>query len=398
MTKVLGAYPDNNKSPPQLNEWRVLSSGSIVGTVTGHPSISDGDVITTSPIQDPDAAAEHALVQTASGTTYQLLEPMEQDGTSTKSNVNSLVMGSAAFQEAASKLNLNMRAVGITQQYYLSGEPTPSTSGKSRIWEAYRADMDGVPAEPPLCVKISTNIEAVSREYENYQRLGFGGLSKDRFVKCFEYLPMAGYEEKLREQCALVLEMGSRDLKSFLDSRGRLQGSELLEACKAAAQCVQAVHLAGLVWTDIKTENFVVMANGEVKGIDLESAMPKGGNPVDYSPEACPPEFAVAFEEGEASKFILDYSYDIWSLGMLYLELASGKGVFDHKDANEITKLLKGLDKIPLDDLEGSGCDPNLRDLIDQCLQKDPRNRPSMSKLMAHPYLTRVAPSPFFLS
>ncbi|KAL3932630.1 MAG: hypothetical protein SGBAC_010761 [Bacillariaceae sp.] len=396
MTTVLGSYPEH--SAPQLDEWKVLSSGSIVGTVTGHPSISDGDVITTSPIQDPDAAAKHTLVQTASGTTYKLLEPMDDGGTKYNNVKNAQVVGSAAFQEAATKLNLNMRVVGIKQQYYLSGEPTPSTSGKSRIWEAYRADVDGVPSEPTLCVKISSNLEAVSREFENYQRLGFGrGLNKDRFVKCFEYLPVAGYEEQLREQCALVLEMGTRDLKSFLDSRGRLQGIELLEACKAAGECVQAVHSSGLVWTDIKTENFVVMANGEVKGIDLESAMPQGGNPVDYSPEACPPEFAKAFEEGEAPNFILDCSYDIWSLGMLYLELASGKGVFDHKDANEITKLLQGLEKIPFDDLDGADCDPNLRDLIEICLDKDPKRRPTILQLMGHPYWTSVAPTPFFL-
>jgi hypothetical protein len=50
-----------------------------------------------------------------------------------------------------------------------------------------------------------------------------------------------------------------------------------------------------LVWTDLKAENFVVMqdfSNGEKvhpKGIDLESAMPYWDNPVDYSPESCPP-------------------------------------------------------------------------------------------------------------
>lgn len=372
--------------PPQLDEWKVLASGSIVGTVTGHPSINDGDVITTSPVQNPDAAKRDACVQTASGSTYQLLEPMS--ASAAVSRDESLLMGSSAFRAAAEKFKLNMRTVGINQQYYLAGQPIRSTSGKSNIWEAYRADMDGVPTEPPLCVKISANIEAVSREFENYQRLRFPGIDQGRFVQCIEYLPVAGYEEKFREQCALVLERGARDLKSFLDSRGRLQGKELRDACVSAAQCVQAVHSAGLVWTDIKTENFVVMPDGEVRGIDLESAMPQGDNPVDYSPEACPPEFAKAFEEGDAPYFTLNSSYDVWSLGMLYLELASGRGVFDNKNPNEITRLLRDLDRIPLDDLD-SDCDPNLRDIINKCLQKNARNRPTISQILVHPYFTR---------
>jgi serine/threonine protein kinase len=384
-------------APPRLNGWKVLSSGSVVGTVTGHPSINDGDVITTSPIQYPDAAMRDALVGTASGSTYQLLEPMSENAPTRYDE--SLLMGSSAFREAVDKFRLNMRTVGINQHYYLAGQPSSSTSGKSNIWEAYRADKDGVPTEPPLCVKISPNIEAVSREFENYQRLSFPGIAPGRFVECIEYLPVAGYEKTFRDQCALVLEMGARDLKSFLDSRGRLQGKELRDACVSAAQCVQAVHSAGLVWTDIKTENFVVMPDGEVKGIDLESAMPQGYNPVDYSPEACPPEFAKAFEEGEAPYFTLNSSYDVWSLGMLYLELASGKGVFDNKNPTEITKLLRDLDRIPLDDLDAD-CDPDLRDIIDKCLQVNARNRPSVAQILSHPYFTTspAAEARYFLN
>jgi serine/threonine protein kinase len=131
------------------------------------------------------------------------------------------------------------------------------------------------------------------------------------------------------------------------------------------------------------------MPDGNVKGIDLESAMPQGGNPVDYSPEACPPEFAKSFLEGDARFFTLHYSYDIWSLGMLFLELATGRGVFDNKTPAETTKLLKDLDEIPLNNMEGCG-DDNLRDLIQNCLQKNDRSRPSMAQVMKHPYFVNI--------
>jgi serine/threonine protein kinase len=127
------------------------------------------------------------------------------------------------------------------------------------------------------------------------------------------------------------------------------------------------------------------MENGEVKGIDLESAIPAGNNPVDYSPEACPPEFATAFLAGDGPYFILDYSYDVWSLGMMMLELAWGRGYFDGKNPAQITKWLRDSSdtEISLAEVE---CDEKLKDLISRCLKRDPKERPNLAQVLLHPY------------
>jgi serine/threonine protein kinase len=301
---------------------------------------------------------------------------------------------SPEWREAAAKFKLTTSTIGLDEEYLLAGKQTKSTSGKSNIWEAYRANEDGLPAgEPPVCVKVSSNLEAVSREYENYRKLSFLGIARGRFVKCYEFFPVAGYDQKFRSQCALVMEMGARDLKSYLNSKGKLEGKELRDATISAAQCVQALHSAGLVWTDLKTENFVVMPNGEVKGIDLESAMPATDNPVDYSPEACPPEFAESFLAGDAPYFQLDYSYDIWSLGMMFLELATGDGYFDGKSPAQITKILRDSEEdIRLDDVD---CEDSLKDLMRRCLQRDPKRRPNMAQILLHPYFIAGPLGPF---
>lgn len=442
---------------PVLDRWKVLPNGSIVGMVKDHPSIPDGDVITTSPVTDPDSAKEQIVVETASGSKYRLLTPLQQTaGTLTSPSLSSyeaalkrstppsassldvdIVNGSInsyasilgatdstetpvraagaagkavvngistpapqaastaegkirsgpEWREAVLKYKLSQSYIGLDEEYLLAGKPTRSTSGKSNIWEAFKADpVKGLPIEDasPVCIKVSTNHEAVSREYENYRKLGFLGIARGRYVKCHEFFPVAGYDKRFENQCALVIEKGSRDLKSFLTARGRLEGKELREACISAAQCLQACHGAGLVWTDLKTENFVVMQNGEVKGIDLESAMPVGDNPVDYSPEACPPEFAVAFLAGEAPYFTLETSYDVWSLGMLMLELSTGAGYFDGKNPAQITKLLRDLDQPVV--VPDEFIDDRLKDLIRRCLQRDPKKRPNMAQVLLHPY------------
>lgn len=447
---------------PTLDKWKIISSGSVIGTVRNHPAIADGDVITTSPIQNPELAGRQMTVTTASGSRYKLLEPRgeisaaakerearalalalarveEADATQASNKQQSspknsnflggwagpfkkaepasvngsssdnsearqkqLLRGSPQWVEAAQKYKLTGDTVGLEDEYLLASKPERSTSGKSSIWEAYRAsESTGLPIENavPICMKISDNLEAISREYENYRKLSFLGIWETGcFVRCYEFFPVAGYDKKFRNQCALAIERGARDLKSFLNSRVKLENKELREACLSATQCVQALHNAGLVWTDMKTENFVVMPNGEVKGIDLESAMPIDDYPVDYSPEACPPEFASAFLAGDGPYFELQTSYDIWSLGMLMLELATGKGYFDGKTPAQITKQLRDMDEGAMTAyLDGVDFDERLKDLIGRCLQKDPRKRPSTAQILVHPYF--LAGNPFsFLS
>jgi hypothetical protein len=466
---------------PTLDKWKIISSGSVIGTVRNHPAIADGDVITTSPIQDPDVAIRQSTVTTMSGSKYRLLEPRGEisaaakqreaaalaaalaaadandrrnnnynaqparssalssssekksnffggwggpfkkaaEGTSVNGSSSSstaddddddtsemrrkeILRSSPEWEEAVRKYKLNGDTIGLEDEYLLASKPERSTSGKSNIWEAYKTDEStGLPKNnaSPVCMKISTNLEAISREYENYRKLSFLGIwETGRFVRCYEFFPVAGYDKRFRNQCALAMEKGSRDLKSFLNSKGKLENKELKDACVSATQCVQALHNAGLVWTDMKTENFVVMPSGAVKGIDLESAMPIGDYPVDYSPEACPPEFAKAFLEGDGPYFELGTSYDVWSLGMLMLELSTGRGYFDGKTPAQITKQLRDMDDAKMvHDLQSFECDERLKDLIRRCLETDCRKRPNTAQILMHPYF--LAGNPFaFLS
>ena len=296
---------------------------------------------------------------------------------------------------------INGKSIG-NGRYLLCGKPKRSTSGKSNIWSAYRADEDGMPYGEKLTIKISPNFEAIKREDDNYNRV-CSGLFQGRFVEKTEFLPSTeGEGKEFGSTCALVIECGRKDLKSLLAERnGRgFEGRAMRDAASAALQCVQAMHSSGLVWTDLKTENFVIVSeeigdNGVlpgVKGIDLESAMPRRSNPVDFSPEACPPEFATAFIAGEGLEFRLDYSYDIWSFGMMMYELTTGKSYFGSKTPAQITKSLQyGVFQADVSLVS----DQKLRDLIQQCLQTDPRKRPSATNLLLHPYFITSGIGPF---
>lgn len=142
---------------------------------------------------------------------------------------------------------------------------------------------------------------------------------------------------------------------------------------------------------NLEAEN---LNNLSIKGIDLESAVPARGPPIDYSAEACPPEFALELKAGRGLDFQVQYNYDIWSYGILLYELAVGKSIWGGKSDGAITNQLvtPGFD-IDVSDVP----DNQLRSLIQDCLSLDPNRRPGITQLLLHPYFltTGIGPISF---
>ena len=302
--------------------------------------------------------------------------------------------------------NLNGKVVGGKGKcaYLLVGTQIRSSSKRSQIFYAYEADSDGVtPTGPRLTVKLANSRERLAAESRNYDRVFSRGRvafslqgSASCFVKKVALIENADDSPLTkgipRGSSALVLESGDQNLRTrALESGGGLKGGDLRKAAVNVCRCVESMHSSGLVWTDLKAENFVVLAgSGEVRGIDLESAVDVRSAPADYSPEACPPEFAAAEKANRGYEFECLKNYDTWSLGMLLYELATGNNYFMGKSEDLITRNLatlvlvdestgrvKGIDAIP---------DKNLQDLVDQCLSVDPGKRPSIGQILLHPY------------
>ncbi|KAG7370252.1 serine/threonine protein kinase [Nitzschia inconspicua] len=207
---------------------------------------------------------------------------------------------------------------------------------------------------------------------------------------------------EFKGQAALVMELGSQDLKSYIEKNGPLAGETLRQAVVQTARIVKAYHAQKMVWTELKSTNFVIQPKGAMdftlKAIDLESAVRRGENPIDYSVEAIPPEFAEAYMYGREPEMEMHKSFDIFSLGLLWYEMATGKQFWhsqffeEHEECDNVMRIavgMQGTDKLCLDHASPMIPEP-LRELIEDCLQVDPDDRPKIDDILAHPYITAL--------
>ena len=79
-----------------------------------------------------------------------------------------------------------------------------------------------------------------------------------------------------------------------------------------------------------------------------------------------------------------DYRVDIWSLGVLLYELIHSESPYKGRSLPDIMKALsRGVIKF------SSNCSTEAKDLIQKILKQNPNERPNLSQILSHPWVTR---------
>jgi len=133
--------------------------------------------------------------------------------------------------------------------------------------------------------------------------------------------------------------------------------AELVDAVRQAALALAAAHRAGIVHRDVKPENLMRRGDGLVKVLDFGIAKALAPPP---DPEVATDERLAVTQSGmvlgtvrymspeQAGGEAVDARTDVWSLGVVLYELASGRPPFDQASMTDTLVAIMTRDPVPL--------------------------------------------------
>ncbi|HEX6189679.1 MAG TPA: protein kinase [Pyrinomonadaceae bacterium] len=140
-------------------------------------------------------------------------------------------------------------------------------------------------------------------------------------------------------------------------SQARLTLGQVLDVAVQVASALAAAHEAGIVHRDIKPENVMLRSDGYVKVLDFglaklsdqktaHSAAPTLVK-VETEPGVVMGTFSYMSPE-QARGLAVDARTDIWSLGVMIYELATGRQPFEGETASDVMSLILQKEPMPL--------------------------------------------------
>ena len=194
-------------------------------------------------------------------------------------------------------------------------------------------------------------------------------------------------EDEVEGRRALVLELVEGPTLADRIEPGPIPIDEALPIAKQIAEALEAAHEQGVIHRDLKPANVKVKADGTVKVLDFGLAKAFQPDASDASASLSPTISltAAATQMGmvigtaaymapeQAKGKPVDKRADIWAFGAVLFEMLSGQRPFAGDDVSDtlaaVLRIEANLDQLP-DDVP-----PRIRQIIGNCLQKDPRRR-----------------------
>jgi len=184
----------------------------------------------------------------------------------------------------------------------------------------------------------------------------------------------------------LVMEYVPGQTLSTHIGNGPLPEKEIATLAGEVAAALEEAHERGVVHRDLKPANIVVTPKGRVKVLDFGLAQ-LSGTAADIEQtstrsvsgfEGTLPYMAPEQVRGEA----IDARTDIYALGAVLFEMATGRRPFDEAHTGRLTDAILHTPVTPPTELQPR-LNPELERITLKCLERDPENRYQSAKELA---------------
>ena len=171
----------------------------------------------------------------------------------------------------------------------------------------------------------------------------------------------------------IVMEyVDGKTLKDYIVAEGKLSNHDIIDYSTQIAQALKTAHQAGIVHRDIKPQNILIDNYGLLKVTDFGIARVSSNATITYTSSILGTVHYISPEQAKGK--IVDEKSDLYSLGAVMYEMATGKVPFDADNSVGIAVM-----HIQDNPIEPKELNPNLSDhlnnIIMKLLDKDPANR-----------------------
>ena len=161
------------------------------------------------------------------------------------------------------------------------------------------------------------------------------------------------------------------DLKSGIKTKGALSQRKVADIASQVCQAMSTAHAQDIIHRDIKPQNIMVQPDGNVKVMDFGSARAKNSVKTHTSSVLGTAHY-ISPEQAQGKE--LTAASDIYSLGCVMYEAATGKLPFDGEDA--VSVAMKQVNEKPAAPRSiKPDIDPDLEKIIGMAMNKDPQKR-----------------------
>lgn len=161
-------------------------------------------------------------------------------------------------------------------------------------------------------------------------------------------------------------------LKDLIDSEGQLSNHDIIDYSVQIAQALKSAHNSGIIHRDIKPQNILIDNYGLAKVTDFGIARVSSNATITYTSSILGTVHYISPEQAKGK--IVDEKSDLYSLGAVMYEMATGKVPFDADNSVGIAVMHIQDKAKPAKELN-----PNLSDhlnyIIMKLLEKEPANR-----------------------